>query len=235
MLLFLAPSMRVQARRHAPAAPQVMRALMLVGTTGLAMACLSHHAAGRGDRNSLRHAAARRPARRPAARRADRRARAGSPSCAGFRGMLLVAPARRRHVRPGHRLARSPPRSATPSTRSRRGSSRPPKTPDHAVLHGAVRHRRPDASACPGSGRGPRPTPLQALMIASLGVYGGTGHFLLIRAFRHRAGLDAVTLPLCAADLGDAVRQAVLPPRPGRYIDRRHGDRRRRAASPWPP
>ena len=32
---------------------------------------------------------------------------------------------------------------------------------------------------------GPRPTPGDALMIASLGVYGGVGHFLLIRAFRH--------------------------------------------------
>jgi drug/metabolite transporter (DMT)-like permease len=32
---------------------------------------------------------------------------------------------------------------------------------------------------------GPMPTPLDALMIASLGLYGGTGHFLLIRAFRH--------------------------------------------------
>lgn len=32
---------------------------------------------------------------------------------------------------------------------------------------------------------GPTPDALQALMIASLGIYGGTGHFLLIRAFRH--------------------------------------------------
>jgi drug/metabolite transporter (DMT)-like permease len=32
---------------------------------------------------------------------------------------------------------------------------------------------------------GPMPTALDALMIASLGLYGGTGHFLLIRAFRH--------------------------------------------------
>lgn len=31
------------------------------------------------------------------------------------------------------------------------------------------------------------PTPLEALMIASLGVYGGAGHFLLIRAYRHAA------------------------------------------------
>ncbi|HEX8962212.1 MAG TPA: DMT family transporter, partial [Rhodocyclaceae bacterium] len=32
---------------------------------------------------------------------------------------------------------------------------------------------------------GTLPTFTQALMIASLGVYGGIGHFLLIRAFRH--------------------------------------------------
>jgi drug/metabolite transporter (DMT)-like permease len=33
--------------------------------------------------------------------------------------------------------------------------------------------------------QGPIPSALDALMIASLGLYGGTGHFLLIRAFRH--------------------------------------------------
>jgi drug/metabolite transporter (DMT)-like permease len=32
---------------------------------------------------------------------------------------------------------------------------------------------------------GPLPSLLDALLIASLGIYGGTGHFLLIRAFRH--------------------------------------------------
>ncbi len=32
---------------------------------------------------------------------------------------------------------------------------------------------------------GPWPDALEALMIASLGIYGGTGHFLLISAFRH--------------------------------------------------
>jgi drug/metabolite transporter (DMT)-like permease len=34
---------------------------------------------------------------------------------------------------------------------------------------------------------GPLPSPIDALMIASLGLYGGTGHFMLIRAFRHAA------------------------------------------------
>lgn len=33
----------------------------------------------------------------------------------------------------------------------------------------------------------PLPSPIDALMIASLGLYGGIGHFLLIRAFRHTA------------------------------------------------
>lgn len=32
---------------------------------------------------------------------------------------------------------------------------------------------------------GPMPDPLQALTIASLGIYGGTGHLLMTRAFRH--------------------------------------------------
>lgn len=34
---------------------------------------------------------------------------------------------------------------------------------------------------------GPTPSWREALMIASLGIYGGTGHFLLIAAFRHAA------------------------------------------------
>lgn len=32
---------------------------------------------------------------------------------------------------------------------------------------------------------GPTPTPVEALLIASMGIYGGTGHYLLTRAFRH--------------------------------------------------
>jgi drug/metabolite transporter (DMT)-like permease len=39
--------------------------------------------------------------------------------------------------------------------------------------------------ALPWLWRGPAPTPLEALMICSLAVYGGTGHFLLTHAFRH--------------------------------------------------
>ena len=39
--------------------------------------------------------------------------------------------------------------------------------------------------ALPWFWRGPWPSPLEALQIASLGVYGGTGHYLLTRAFRH--------------------------------------------------
>jgi drug/metabolite transporter (DMT)-like permease len=34
---------------------------------------------------------------------------------------------------------------------------------------------------------GPLPSLQEALLIASLGVYGGTGHLLMIRAFRHAA------------------------------------------------
>ena len=39
--------------------------------------------------------------------------------------------------------------------------------------------------ALPWFWAGPTPGPLEALMIASLGIFGGTGHFLLTRAFRH--------------------------------------------------
>lgn len=39
--------------------------------------------------------------------------------------------------------------------------------------------------ALPWFWRGPMPSPLEALLIASLGISGGVGHFLLTRAFRH--------------------------------------------------
>lgn len=39
--------------------------------------------------------------------------------------------------------------------------------------------------ALPWFWSGPMPSPLEALLIASLGVFGGAGHFLLTRAFRH--------------------------------------------------
>jgi drug/metabolite transporter (DMT)-like permease len=46
---------------------------------------------------------------------------------------------------------------------------------------------------------GPAPTWLEALMIASLGIYGGTGHFLLIGAFRHATA--STLAPLMYAQL----------------------------------
>ncbi len=39
--------------------------------------------------------------------------------------------------------------------------------------------------ALPWFWSGPVPSPLEALLIASLGIFGGTGHYLLTRAFRH--------------------------------------------------
>lgn len=39
--------------------------------------------------------------------------------------------------------------------------------------------------ALPWFWAGPMPSPLEALLIASLGILGGAGHFLLTRAFRH--------------------------------------------------
>lgn len=39
--------------------------------------------------------------------------------------------------------------------------------------------------ALPWFWAGPTPSPMEALQIGSLGIFGGTGHFLLTRAFRH--------------------------------------------------
>lgn len=40
---------------------------------------------------------------------------------------------------------------------------------------------------------GPRPTLFETLLIASMGIYGGTGHYLLTRAFRHAPATTLTT------------------------------------------
>ncbi|TRZ63875.1 MAG: DMT family transporter [Rhodocyclaceae bacterium] len=40
---------------------------------------------------------------------------------------------------------------------------------------------------------GPEPTPFEALLIASMGIYGGTGHYLMTRAFRHAPATTLTT------------------------------------------
>lgn len=104
-------------------------------------------------------------------------------TCAGFVGVLLIA-------RPGGTLNASGILSALGAaifyagyqllTRKLVSSEPPLRLLFHTALLGTLLM----SPALLLSWDGRLPTPLQAALIVSLGVYGGVGHFLLIRAFR---------------------------------------------------
>jgi len=60
----------------------------------------------------------------------------------------------------------------------------PTETPVNMLFYTALVGTGVTSLALPWLWEGPMPGPLDALLIASLGIYGGCGHFLLIRAFR---------------------------------------------------
>jgi drug/metabolite transporter (DMT)-like permease len=74
---------------------------------------------------------------------------------------------------------------------------------------------------------GPTPDWIDAALIASLGIYGGTGHLLLTRAFRYAPRLLPLALSLCPTDMGGAARCIVLPAYSRPAIGDRHGRDRR--------
>jgi drug/metabolite transporter (DMT)-like permease len=74
---------------------------------------------------------------------------------------------------------------------------------------------------------GPTPSWLDAALIASLGIYGGTGHLMLTRAFRYAAASFLSPFPLWPIDLGRAAGLDVLRSPAGPAVDRRHGGDRR--------
>lgn len=183
MLVFLGPTMRLRLVRTRRPVLQTVRALLLVGVTGFAMAAFRLMPlaettailfvtplavavlAGRflGERVGFARWLA---------------------LLAGFAGMLLIA-------RPGSDL--SPPgvmftllAAACYSvyqiqTRMLSPSENTWTMLFYTALVGTVSM----SLALPLFWSGPLPSLHEAAMIASLGIYGGTGHFMLITAFRH--------------------------------------------------
>lgn len=185
MLVFLAPSRKWQLIATRRPQLQIWRALMLVGTTGFAMASFRSMPLAEATAimfiNPLAVALLAGPLLGEHAGRA-RWIAIG----AGFCGMLLVA-------RPGGAMSAMGIAWALAAaacytvyqiqTRMLSPSEDTWTMLFYTALVGTVTM----SLGLPLFWAGPLPTPLQALMIASLGIYGGTGHFLLIRAFRHAA------------------------------------------------
>ncbi|MCX7172951.1 MAG: DMT family transporter [Proteobacteria bacterium] len=191
MIVFLAPSMRLRLVATQRPLTQVMRALMLVGTTGFVMGALRLMPLAEttailfitpllvtlmagpwlGEKIGWRRWLA---------------------VVIGFAGALLVA-------RPGGALA-------TPGILLALAA---------AVCYGVYQIQTRQLSSSEGTFTmlfytalvgtvvmtlglpwfwdGPRPTPFEGLLIASMGIYGGTGHYLLTRAFRHAPATTLTT------------------------------------------
>lgn len=182
MLLFLAPSMRWKLVATRRPALQVTRALMLVGVTGFAMAAFRHLPLAEttallfvtplivallagpflGEKLTTLHWGA---------------------SLFGFFGALLIA-------RPGGSL--NPTGMALVLAAAACYSIyqiqtrmlSPTENTLTMVFYTALAGTVAMTLAAPLYWGGPMPGLLDGLMIASLGVYGGTGHFLLTKAFR---------------------------------------------------
>lgn len=183
MLVFLAPSMKARLILTRRPLLQIMRAIMLVGTTGFAMASLRIMPLAEataivfvtplavsllagpvlGERVGLLRWVA---------------------VLVGFGGMLLVA-------RPGGALSLAGIAWALAAAacytvyQLQTRMLSPSENTWTMLFYTALVGTLVMSPGLPLFWSGPMPTWTQAALIASLGIYGGTGHFLLIRAFRH--------------------------------------------------
>lgn len=183
MMVFLAPSMRLRLVATRRPALQVWRALMLVGTTGFMMAAFRTMPLAEATSimfvTPLAVALAAGPllGERPGPLR-------WTAVIAGFCGVLLVA-------RPGGAMSAagigwSLAAAACYTIYQVQTRMLSPSEDTWTMLfYTALVGTVSMTLGLPLFWSGEIPSPLQALMIASLGIYGGTGHFLLIRAFRH--------------------------------------------------
>lgn len=183
MVVFLVPAMRGRLLRTRRAGSQIVRAVMLLATTSLGIAALRlmplAETTALGFLSPLIVVLLAGPwlGERIGAVR-------WVAVLAGFVGVLLIA-------RPGGALAGAGVAFALGAaicygiyqilTRQLSASESPLTMLFYTALVGSVVM----TAALPWFWGGPVPTPLQALAITTLGVYGGAGHFLLIHAFRH--------------------------------------------------
>lgn len=182
MLAFLAPSMRwrLVATRHP--IKQVVRALMLVGTTGFAMAAFRHLPLA--ETTALLFVTPLIVALLAGPLLGEQVGRwQWNASIFGFCGALLIA-------RPGGALnltgiALVIGAAACYSIYQIQTRQLSPTENTLTMLfYTALVGTASMTLAAPLYWGGPMPDLLEGLMIASLGIYGGTGHFLLTKAFR---------------------------------------------------
>lgn len=183
MLVFLAPTMRARLIiTHRPRL-QVLRALMLVGTTGFAMA--SFRTMPLAEATAMLFVTPLAVAVLAGPLLGERvGAVRWVAVLAGCGGMLLVA-------RPGGAMSAAGIAWALAAAacysiyqiQTRRLS--PTENTWTMLFYTALVGTVTMSLGLPLFWSGPLPTPQEALMIASLGIYGGTGHFMLIRAFRY--------------------------------------------------
>lgn len=182
MLVFVAPSMRSQLVRTDNLALQVVRALALVGTTGFAM--MAFRSMPLAEATAVLFLA---PLLVTLLAGPCLGERIGTgrwaAAVAGFAGVLLIA-------RPGGALnlagvlwalAGAACYAAYQLLTRRLSHAEHPLT---LLFYTALVGTAAMSLALPWFWFEFPPSPLQWLMIASLGVYGGVGHFILIRAFR---------------------------------------------------
>ena len=185
MLIFLAPSMRLRLVSTARPVAQVTRALMLVGTTGFSMAGFSMMPLAESTAILfvtplvvviLSHWLLKESVTRGH----------WLAVAAGFGGALLIA-------RPGGALnlqgilwmSLAAACYAIYQIQTRQLS--PTESTVTMLFYTALVGTASMTLAAPLYWGGPTPGWLDAALIASLGIYGGTGHFMLIRAFRYAA------------------------------------------------
>ncbi len=182
MLVFLAPSMRWKLVSTQRPAMQVIRALMLVGTTGFAMAAFRHLPLA--ETTALIFVTPLMVALLAGPFLGEKfRPLHWSVSIFGFLGALLIA-------RPGGALNLTGIMLVLGAavcysiyqiqTRLLSPTEGTLTMLFYTALVGTVSM----TLAAPLYWGGPLPGWTEALMIASLGIYGGTGHFLLTKAFR---------------------------------------------------
>ena len=183
MVVFLAPTMKMRLIATRRPRLQVVRALMLVGTTGFAMA--SFRTMPLAEATAMLFVTPLAVALLAGPILGERVGTARWIAViAGLVGMLLVA-------RPGGAMSAAGITWALAAAacytiyQIQTRQLAPGENTWTMLFYTALVGTATMTLALPLFWSGPLPTPLEALMIASLGIYGGTGHFMLIRAFRH--------------------------------------------------
>lgn len=182
MVVFLAPSMRSRLIHTRRPWMQIVRALLLVATTGAGVAALKLMPLAETTAIAFASPLIVTVLAVPLLRERVTPSRYAAVA-AGFTGVLLIA-------RPGGALSAAGIALALAAavsyslyqilTRHIAAFESAVTMVFYTALVGAVVM----TIALPWYWSGPLPSPGQALLIGSLGIYGGTGHFLLTRAFR---------------------------------------------------